>query len=408
MRVRILIAFLIAFLLACHAAAPQPVAALQPVAAPRALPAPTGPLAVGRTSVVWNDAARSRDVRIDIWYPAATNDAPPASYLADLVAIEQAIGTPAVKTAVRNAYDAIERRADQSYALAAPPPVPGHHHALVFSHGFGESSQFYAALLEDLASRGYVVFGIEHPGDAFATVVNGRVIPFDDAAWQQAKATPDGAVAYQLAQVVVRSADLRFVIDRLRTQPLPLGIDIERTRIGVFGHSLGGIAAADVCTAEPVAACANLDADYEGVPWLRDAGPPTRPFLFFATPHSTYASPTLPVPTDDELVKMNMTREAFNAEAHKSQAAQDAAMSGLAIGHRIAVETPGFTHGSFMDLGLLFPAVSGDARGRALANLAFSRRYIRAFFDTYLTGKRDPSLDETSRDPRMRIERFSR
>jgi hypothetical protein len=376
MRMRILIAFL----LACHAAP-------RPGAAPRTLPAPTGPLAVGRTNVVWNDAARSRNVRIDIWYPAATNDGPPAPYLADLAAIEQAIGTPAVKKAVRKAYDAIERRADQSYALAAPPPTPGRHHVLVFSHGFGESSQFYAALLEDLASYGYIVFGIEHPGDAFAVVANDRVIPFDDAAWQKAKATPDGAVAYPVAQVVVRSADLRF---------------------GVFGHSLGGMAAAGVCTTEPVAACANLDADYEGLPWLRDAGPPTRPLLFFATPHSIYASPTLPAPTDDELVKMNMTREAYNAEAHKTQTAQDAAMAGLAIGHRIAVETPDFTHGSFMDLGLLFPAVAGEARDRALANLAFSRRYIRAFFDTYLTGKRDPALDETSRDPRVRIERFSR
>jgi len=392
---------LIAFLLACHAVP-------RPVAAPRALPAPTGPLAVGRTSVVWHDAARSRDLRIDIWYPAAATDAPPAPYLADLAAIEQTIGTPAVKTAVRKAYDAIERRADQSYALAAPPPAPGRHRVLVFSHGFGESSQFYAALLEDLASCGYVVLGIEHPGDAFASVVNGRVIPFDDAAWQQARATPDGAVAYQVAQVVVHSADLRFVIDRLRTQPLPLGLDVERTRIGVFGHSLGGMAAAGVCTAEPVAACANLDADYEGLPWLRDAGPPTRPFLFFATPHSIYASPTLPVPTDDELRKMSTTREAYNAEAHQTQAAQDAAMAGLAVGHRIAVETAEFTHGSFMDLGLLAPALAGEARGRALANLAFSRRYLRAFFDTYLANKRDPALDETSRDPRVRIERFSR
>lgn len=186
----------------------------------------------------------------------------------------------------------------------------------------------------------YVVLGVEHPGDAFASVASGRVIPFDDAAWQQAKATPEGAVAYQVAQVVVRSADLRFVINRLREQPLPLGIDVERTRVGVFGHSLGGMAAAGVCAAEPVVACANLDADYEGLPWLRDAGPPTRPFLFFATPHSLYESPALSVPTDDELVKMKMTREAYNAEAHKNQAAQDAAMAGLTVGHRIAVETP--------------------------------------------------------------------
>ncbi len=390
---------LLVLLMACHAAP-------RPAPPPRALPAPTGPLAVGRTSTVWTDATRGRDLRIEIWYPAATRDAPPAPYVADLAAIEQTIGTPALKEVFSNAYDAIEHRADQSYALAAPPPAPGHHHVLVFSPGFIESSFIYAGLLEDLASHGYVVLGVEHPGDAFGTVVNGRVIPFDSQAWQQAQATPGGEIAYQVAQVAIRSVDLRFVIDRLRTQALPLGIEIERQRIGVFGHSLGGMAAAGVCTAEPVAACANLDADYEGLPWLRDAGPPTKPFLFFATPHSIEDSPTLPVPTDDELAKLNKTREAYNAEAHAQQAAQDAAMAGLAVGYRIAVETADFTHGSFMDLKLL-ARPAGERRNLALANLAFSQRFIRAFFDSYLTGKRDPALDETSRDPRVRIERFS-
>lgn len=361
---------------------------------------------MGRTSAVWTDATRGRDIRIDIWYPAATRDGPPAPYVADLAAIEQTIGTAALKDAVSNAYDAIERRADQSYALAAPPAAPGRHHALVFSHGFSQSSFVYAGLLDDLASHGYVVLGVEHPGDAFGTVVNGRVIPFESLAWQRAQATPGGDVAYQVVQVAVRSVDLRFVIDRLRTQALPLGIEVDRQRIGVFGHSLGGMAAAGVCSAEPVAACANLDADYEGLPWLRDAGPPTKPFLFFATPHSIYDSPTLPVPTDDELVKLNKTREAYHAEAHTQQAAQDAAMAGLAVGYRIAVETADFTHGSFMDLKLL-ARPAGERRNLALANLAFSQRFLRAFFDSYLTGKRDPALDETSRDPRVRIERFS-
>ena len=61
-----------------------------------------------------------------------------------------------------------------------------------------------------------------------------------------------------------------------------------------------------------------------------------------------------------------------------------------------------------MDLGLLVPGGAGQERRIALANIVFSRRYIRAFFDTYLTGKRDPVLDETSRDPRVRNERFPR
>src|SRR5262249_47920653 len=52
--------------------------------------------------------------------------------------------------------------------------------------------------------------------------------------------------------------------------------------------------------------------------------------------------------------------------------------------------SPGFTHGSFMDVGVLDPDLVGEARDRALVNLGFSRRYIPAFFDWYMMGRRDP------------------
>ena len=41
-----------------------------------------------------------------------------------------------------------------------------------------------------------------------------------------------------------------------------------------------------------------------------------------------------------------MKREVAGAKFLPDQAAQDAAMTGLTVGHRIAVETPDFTHGT--------------------------------------------------------------
>ncbi len=87
---------------------------------------------------------------------------------------------------------------------------------LVFSPGFGETSLTYAAVLEDLASHGYVVFAVDHPHDAFCVVFpDGRAVPFDQAQWDAAIKRPGGAVAYQVAQVSIRAADMRYVIDRI-------------------------------------------------------------------------------------------------------------------------------------------------------------------------------------------------
>jgi hypothetical protein len=65
-----------------------------------ALPAPTGPLPIGRVTVEWTDRSRIeplspdrsyRALMVDIWYPANAADGPPAAYL-DVVAFERAIG----------------------------------------------------------------------------------------------------------------------------------------------------------------------------------------------------------------------------------------------------------------------------------------------------------------------------
>ena len=103
-----------------------------------------------------------------------------------------------------SARPAIVSRSLRSHSIEnAPPNAAGRPFpVLLFSHGFGESSLTYSAQLEDLASHGYVVFGIEHPFDAYALRLPGdRIVPFAKAKWDSALARPKGAVAYQLAQV---------------------------------------------------------------------------------------------------------------------------------------------------------------------------------------------------------------
>ncbi|MBY8850610.1 hypothetical protein [Saccharothrix longispora] len=134
---------------------------------------------------------------------------------------------------------------------------------VLFSPAAGRSRAQGAPLTEDLAGRGYVVISVEHRDEPFA---GGRV-PF----------AGHGAPAALLA---ARVADLRFTLDRLAdlTDRFPL----DPTRVGVFGHAAGGVAAARTAAVDPrVTAGAGLD---DGNACARSARSiaatcPNRPFL---------------------------------------------------------------------------------------------------------------------------------
>nr|WP_240945462.1 hypothetical protein [Rhodococcus sp. HNM0569] len=128
---------------------------------------------------------------------------------------------------------------------------------VLFSPGFMVPRDAYRTLTRDLASRGYVVLSVDHTGDAVATrFADGRVVPmqlpdpYSDATLQRA--------------IDTRVADLGFVADALRagTAPLPAGVAAaaDPSRLGVFGHSLGGASAAEFARTDArVGAAVNLD-----------------------------------------------------------------------------------------------------------------------------------------------------
>jgi predicted dienelactone hydrolase len=302
---------------------------------------------------------------------------------------------------------------DASIAHAGRPfPV------LIFSPGFDESSLTYAAQLEDLASHGYVVFGIEHPSDAYAVALSPtRVVAFASAAWDSARRRPHGAVAYQLAQVPLRAGDIHFVLDQVwRLASLPRGArfagTIDLRRVGAFGHSLGGIAVASACRFDArVDACMNQDADDEGRPF--DGGPAAlpikQPFLFFATGHSIYVSRRTPPPTERDLADMKLTRPQYDSITTLRQHNQDAALASMPGGSiRIMAESNDFTHRTFIDLKVL-QATDTIALRRQTAYLQRIREYNLAFFDRTLRGMPAPALDHQGQiDSLITLEHFHR
>jgi len=358
-----------------------------------------------------------------IWYPAeVTGDAAPAPYIPGFADVEKAVGASSLQGDLGAAYTAIKsgRLRSHSFDNAKCHPLHKAYPVLVFSHGFGESSFTYASMLEDLASHGYIVAAIEHPYDCSCVVFpGGRAVPFANAAWNAAKAKPDGAVQYQIAQIPTRSADIRFVIDKLAilddstTPPgAMLRARLDLGRLGVFGHSLGGMAAVRACEADQrIRAVMNQDSDYEGIPFILSSPERkiTQPVLFFASAHSIYISKNQPAPTAEELTRMKLTRTQYESTIQKYQKNQDDALAHMSGGaYRICVETPRFNHRSFIDTNLF---KSGDKADLAqqLTNMEIVQHYTRAFFDKYLRTGKETLLDK---DPpakfgsRIRVDRF--
>src|SRR3954452_5399381 len=201
-------------------------------------PAPTGNAPVGYLRLTLTDSHRRdpvtpasgpRRVVLRVFYPAAAAGPSPAAVLddAERPAFAAAFGVPP----------------DPLIALGGPAtigarPAAGRHAVLLVSHGLGSSTAVLTADATELASHGYVVVGIEHPGDALAVDVGaGRVVGAD----------PRGLEIVDLLYCT-RVADVRFVLDRLATLRGAGRLDLGR--VGGFGHSLGGAAMAGAMLAD--------------------------------------------------------------------------------------------------------------------------------------------------------------
>ncbi|MFG3422894.1 alpha/beta hydrolase family protein [Micromonospora sp. NPDC048063] len=322
------------------------------------LPAPTGRYPVGTTWLHLTDDARPdpwrpelrRELMVSLWYPAVAAPGARAPYTtaavsARIIAAEGLPLPPDLLTTVRtNARrDVPVRPAARGWPL------------VVLSPGFSLSRESLTGLAENLASRGYVVAGVDHPHEA-------RGVEF-----------PDGRVADCLAceatgqdrlprVVEGRAADVSFLLDRL-TGPRPVWRGarfIDPSRIGMAGHSIGGASAAQVLrTDRRVDAGANLDGThFVPVP----AGTVAKPFLLVGSERPTDASWLRDWP-------------------------------GLA-GWKRWLTVTGSGHLSFTDrpvlgaqLGMDPGTIPGDRQ------LLITRAYVAAFLDAHLRDRPQPLLD---------------
>jgi predicted dienelactone hydrolase len=236
------------------------------------LPAPTGPHWVGTTSLHLVDDSRIdplaptprvRELMVRLWYPAAQSRQPAAAYLTPGVA---RLSTEFLRAAT--GVDLPENLLSfPTHSQQDAPALPGARRpVLLFSHGYGVPAALNTSLHEELASWGYVVAGIDHTFDTAVEFPDGRLevqrpgLPIDDLLRE------------------VRAADLRFVLDQLtalaaardsnagdRSLPGDLARMMDLTRIGAYGHSLGGPAVIGAMNRDPrIDAGAALDGTLRG------------------------------------------------------------------------------------------------------------------------------------------------
>lgn len=224
------------------------------------VPAPTGEYPVGTMTDVLVDASRKelysddpsddRKFMIQTWYPAGSIQGlrqAPWMENAALIAPEIAnwLGLPGFF------LDHLVLARTNSYQDAPLNPDGGPYPVLLFSHGWGGFRAQNTYQMQELASHGYIVVGLEHPFGAVATVFpDGEIIRNNP----RALAGNGGDEEFtQNAQRLVDqwAGDMSFTLDILEKRnatpgdPLHGMVDLER--VGVLGHSTGGGATIQFC-----------------------------------------------------------------------------------------------------------------------------------------------------------------
>ncbi len=141
----------------------------------------------------------------------------------------------------------VDWAATLTHARAGAPPLPARRPVLLYSPGGGDARTTGSALAVDLASHGWTVVTVDHPGDASQVEFPGAR-PGRKRVRPTALSGPPDAATFR-TMIDTRVADLVFVLDAL-------GLD----RVGVYGHSAGGTAAAQALHEDGrIAAAVNLE-----------------------------------------------------------------------------------------------------------------------------------------------------
>lgn len=318
------------------------------------LPAPTGSHPVGTTSLHLTDLSRpdpwvpeagARELMVSLWYPAKSRGTQRARYMTpkESELVLAGTGTTGVPA------DILSRTRTNAYTDVAP--AKGRRPLVVLSPGFTWPRSSLTAMAEELASRGYVVAGIDHTYENFATT-------FPDGRVTTCVACQLDVEDFGRLAVESRARDVSFVLDELTGRA-----EVDPRRIAMVGMSLGGASVGETMVTDPrVRAGANLDGTmFKPLP---ESGL-SRPFLLFGE---------------------DVTDTTWDATWPQL------------TGWKRWLTVTGAVHASFTDYDMLAQQIGVDL-GSELAgtrSVEITRDYVRAFVDLHLRGTPQPLLERPS------------
>ncbi|WP_344962753.1 dienelactone hydrolase family protein [Streptomyces thioluteus] len=233
---------------AAAVAAPKPAKAAAP--APE-VPAPSGKQAIGEKTLrlvdsartdPWKPSAGPRELMVSVRYPARSAAGAKAPYVSAALS--------------RELYGNDKLSTVRTHAVVDAAPAQGRARpVVVLSPGLTQSRSSLTSLAEDLASRGYVVAALDHTYESAVEFPGGRVEKCELCVRED---VDNGAIVRN------RAKDIRFLLDRITTgDGLVAGLKVDKSRIGVAGHSIGGASAVEVAGQDArVAAAADMDGDF--------------------------------------------------------------------------------------------------------------------------------------------------
>jgi dienelactone hydrolase len=334
-----------------------------------ALPIPTGNFAIGTTTYHLIDNTRQdrhnsspRELMVQVWYPAQVTGKEPRVAYASPEAIK------IIKEDLSKATQApLEKLSHldtlKAHAISVNPISSAQqtYPVIIFSPGFGSPVALYTTLLEELASHGYIVMGINYP-----YVTNPVVFPdgniIKQASEPREKQQRDESRALERKTWI---ADIQFVIDqceKINAQDTNniLTNKLDMNHIGVFGHSFGGTVSVEVCQIDKrCTAGVDIEGKLSG-----NLSILTKPFLFIVAPHEE----EILKPVKDLL--NDKTTPIYYAEIKEAN------------------------HGSFGDFYLIAPWKELPKLD-PIKGIEITRALVVNFFDMYLKGKKSTFLTDS-------------